>query len=325
MINDVIKKQIEEDTKKGASEQEIIEKIEKIDFTVIYSELFEKVTIDMLDYFKSSMYEFIVEQQSLTDEFLARQRQKWGKSFIAYEFMYWLSVEAAERYGQYLGELSKKEDLTQSQFQYLALRELHSRACQIFLEILCLMQNGFADGAFARWRSMYELSIISCFIHESGELVAKAFYDAAQTEDRYDWAKTAECFCSSRYQDSKYHITFSDIAKQTHFTKNRVWKRQYDMGNKLVHASPQGTFKRLGKKEDIHAVIVGRTDYGISTPAEHAAISLAMITSDFLGLHFYEDGIIAIKYISEWIDVIRNHFEQTEKDCFNDDHIHANN
>jgi len=320
IVIDVLEKQIEADMKKGSSKQEIFEKIEKIDSTM-YSELFDKATIDLLDYFKSSMYEFIHEKQSLTDEFLAKQRQKWGKGFIAYESMYWLSVEAAEAYDQYLGELSKEEDLTNSQFQYLALRELHGRACQIFLEIFCLMQNGFADGAFARWRSMYELSVMSCFIGESGESVAKAFYEAAQTEDRYDWAKTAKCFYSSKYQDSNYHITFSDIAKQTHFIKNRVWKRQYDMGNKLVHASPQGTFKRLGIKGDTHAVIVGRTDYGISSPAEHAAISLAMITADFLGLHFYEDGIIAIKYITEWIDVIRDHFEQAEKDCFSDDNF----
>jgi len=39
MIKDVLKKQIVEETKKGTSEQEILNKVEKIDFTAMCSEI----------------------------------------------------------------------------------------------------------------------------------------------------------------------------------------------------------------------------------------------------------------------------------------------
>ena len=36
---------------------------------------------------------------------------------------------------------------------------IHGRALQQFLEIIILMKNGFADGAYASWRSVFELII----------------------------------------------------------------------------------------------------------------------------------------------------------------------
>lgn len=79
---------------------------------------------------------------------------------------------------------------------------------QEFLEIITLMKNGFADGAYARWRSMYELSIISSFIIQYGENVAKKFYEASETDDRYEWARESKIFSTK-----KKHITFNDIQK----------------------------------------------------------------------------------------------------------------
>jgi hypothetical protein len=41
---------------------------------------------------------------------------------------------------------------------------LHSRACLVSTEILCLLENGYADGAHARWRTLYEMATIASFI-----------------------------------------------------------------------------------------------------------------------------------------------------------------
>lgn len=313
LIARTVNEKVEAELKNGKSEQDITDMLNNIDLEQMYLKLFDTINKDSIAYFESTMYEQVLETQYLTDEFLARQKQKWGKAFIAYEAMYILSIEAVESYGLYLNELEDEESKKSNQFTFLVHRELHARACQIYLEILCLIQTGFADGAFARWRSMYELSVTSCFIRENGEIVAKSFYNAVESEDGWhDWAKPAECFKSTR----KKHIRFSDLQEQTHFSSNEIWKQQYGLGNKVVHASPQGTFKRLSIKEPLNVLSIGRSDYGVSVPAEHAAISLGMITTDLISIFPYENGIIAIKNISDWIDVIRKYFIQAEKDCF---------
>lgn len=59
------------------------------------------------------------------------------------------------------------------------MQHIQGRALQQFIEIITLMKNGFADGAYARWRSMYEIAIVSAFITEKGEAVAEAFIQSS--------------------------------------------------------------------------------------------------------------------------------------------------
>ena len=56
------------------------------------------------------------------------------------------------------------EEKDARKFMFLALQHLHGRACQMFLEILTLLRNGFGDCAYARWRSLYELNCTAYFI-----------------------------------------------------------------------------------------------------------------------------------------------------------------
>src|SRR6185437_13510013 len=61
------------------------------------------------------------------------------------------------------GELSTLDDV---------LYRLHVRACQVVTEIIVLLENGLADGAMARWRTLHELTTVATFIHTHGEEVA---------------------------------------------------------------------------------------------------------------------------------------------------------
>ena len=62
------------------------------------------------------------------------------------------------------------------------LLRLHARGIQISKEILVLFRNGYADGAFARWRTLYELSIVGLFISKHGNQIAKQYKDYASVE-----------------------------------------------------------------------------------------------------------------------------------------------
>jgi len=58
---------------------------------------------------------------------------------------------------------------------FKAISLIHGRGCHIATEIWHLLRGGFSDGAEARWRTLYELSIISEFILLIGEDIGKRY------------------------------------------------------------------------------------------------------------------------------------------------------
>jgi hypothetical protein len=174
------------------------------------------------------------------------------------------------------------------------------------------MKNGFADGAYSRWRSLYELSVICCFINNADEIVAKAFIEAANGHIQYDWAAA-----SGIIKPKRDYVTFSEIQKKVWNSKN-MWSKQYYLANQLVHASPQGTFKRIGGYQDSQ-ILVGQTDFGIELPAEHSAISLSIIAVTFFSLFSSSESLLVSQIITGWIDVIRDYYFKVHDNAFPDE------
>lgn len=52
---------------------------------------------------------------------------------------------------------------------------LHARACQVTGEIIALLEAGYADGAFARWRTLHEISVVAFLIDEHGDDLAERY------------------------------------------------------------------------------------------------------------------------------------------------------
>jgi hypothetical protein len=83
--------------------------------------------------------------------------------------------------------------------RYKALDSLLIKYLEVFDEIICLLENGFPDGAMQRWRTFLEYSIIIIFILEQGEEVAeeyvnhffKSFEDQLRPRTNLSWAKVA--------------------------------------------------------------------------------------------------------------------------------------
>lgn len=278
LFSKTLKSTLEEEISKAEIEEEakkILDHFKSLDIQELFNDMMKDAEKDTFSFMKATMFEEVMGFRADEQEFIARQEQKWYRAFVASEAMYIMTLEVAESYSEYVESLPK--DQFQSKYwTYIVMQHIHGRALQEFLEIITLMKNGFADGAYARWRSMYELSIISSFIIQYGENVAKKFYEASETDDRYEWARESKIF-STR----KKHITFNDIQKACDINSD-IWKRQYDLANKTVHASPQGTFGRLCNMGTHPMIPVGRSDYGITTPGEHSAISLAQISAMFL-------------------------------------------
>ena len=305
---------LENKINKGISEDEIDKFLQSEAISNMYQKIVKVMADDVAKTIEAIMYEKVLEERAYTDEFIARMEQKWGKAFVASEALYICVIESAQSYGKYVVE-QPKEKKDEVAFVYKAIISIHARACQEYLEILCLCRNGFADGAYARWRSLYELSIISDFIRKNGRRVAESFLKAADTEDRYEWARCAECF--RHYSKDKF-ITFGAIQKQCALSTTE-WREQYNLSNQLVHASPQGTMYRLGNKLDTEILSAGHSDYGVSTTMVQAAICLVCITADLFTLFQHGDSMVSMIAFHNWVDKIQNYCNEIEKNCFEDE------
>jgi len=293
--------------------EEQIKNFEKANYSTVYSEMAKITAETIVEDMELNMYEHVMENRAEIGEFHARQEQKWGKGFVASEAMYIAVQEISENYNAFVVS-QRNEELKHKYSTFSALKLIHARSCQIYLEIFHLNRLGFADGAFARWRSMYELMIMGYFIKQKGEKVAEKFIKAADTNDRYDWAKAADCFVDTK----KNHLTFVDIQNQCEFA-TEIWKKQYDLANKVMHASPQGTLYRLGNKHSPNIMLIGHSDYGMTLAAEHSAISLSLITCMFLELIPYGDGLVDMQVVDLWVGVIQKYYHETEVECFGND------
>ena len=307
---DSVKKVIEEMQSQGFTQKEILEKVEKNTEKALDS-IIEKSSTYAVDFMKEHMFEIFFEWEANDAEFCARQDQKWGKCFAASRVMYESSIDAAIQYSNYVQDMSTSKDFSSKQFTYLSLQHLHGRACQEFLEIMTLLRNGFADGAYARCRSMYEICCIASFIREQGEPIAKQFYDQANSDYNarsYQWANTI------KDANGKKVNSFGQIQKMCNMAQ--PWLDGYDMTCLLNHASPQGTFGRIANAKETNVISVGRSDYGIKIPAEHSALCLQWITALFLTLFPHTDSMSRAKAISKWSQVLREMYYSTHDVIF---------
>ena len=305
-----------EDKIKSASTEEearkIVESMKNVPFEDFLSEVYKEFANETVMFFESTMHEKVSDWERENNEFISNLNQLWGNAFVASKAMYIMVVESAEMYSEYVAGLDRNE-ISNLMYTYGALRFVHARALQQFLEILTLIKNGFADGAYARWRSMYELVIVAHFINEHGEKVAKSYIESATTEDQYEWAREYDPL-----KKKKGRIALKDIKENSKFN-SKIWDSQYMLANRIIHPSSQGTFSRLSYLGVPETVLVGPSNYGLSIPAEHSAISLAEITQLFYGLFANGEYLVTILYINEWLDVIRKIYFAIHDEQFPDD------
>jgi len=174
--------------------------------------------------------------------------------------------------------------------KYNSIIHIHCRACQIALEILSLLKNRFADGAFARYRTLWELTIYSKFIHTQCEDVAKAYWEQAKMENppkKALLAKGANCFKRNKKAQGG-NITFDDIRKNCIISDDvtKSWDSFNLISSKMVHASPISTFGRLGceKTAEHSALVVSHSPEGLWYPTRCSLLFLLQSTSVFVNM-----------------------------------------
>lgn len=273
-------------------------------------ELADDVADYMLNKIKKDLPSYLADGRSDNKNLRDSINETWGKSLDLLEVLIGMSLEIGERY--------KDEDLTitdSNKYLYDALFRLHARACQTSSEILTLLRSGYADGANARWRSLYEIVIICFFIRDHGNELTKKYLDyqlidsykeilqhqeyaeilgyepfseeeikefvniVKQLDDEYgtEYKKGGYGWASAILNKKK--TTFRDIEQSIDQEHMRPF---YKRASYNIHAAAISLFSQLGLHESDNIMLAGPSNLGLVEPCKSTAVSLAQITTTLI-------------------------------------------
>ena len=76
-------------------------------------------------------------------------------------------------------------------YKPMMVASLHQKGCATAAEILVLLRNGLADGALARWRSLYEIDLIASFLAKHDDTVSERYLDHAAIKN-WEWIQSLQ-------------------------------------------------------------------------------------------------------------------------------------
>jgi hypothetical protein len=269
------------------------------------------------------------------DQFTVFRRnleERWGYGFDALRML----LELCRDIGAEFGERSRRSRSKRHLHLNSALSCLHVRACQIAAEILTLMENGFADGAMARWRTLHEVSVIASILADNGDALAERYLAHEIVEAKRAMDEYARCHSLLGYGplpkpeidriESHYRAAITQYG--TTFGKLFGWasdylnnsspkfvdlekaagrammRSHYKMASYNVHASPKGISHRLSSIYGPFALIAGASNVGFVEPGQNMAFSLVQITTLLLSKRWDLDKIARLIAIMRLRDEI---------------------
>lgn len=280
-------------------------------------------------------------QEFELDGFRSRLQDHWGKGLDYLRML----LTCCREIGRDIATRHYKAKARRYMFRRWVLVRLHSRACQVTDEIICLMENGFADGAMARWRTLHEISVVAALIAEGDEDLAERYvvHDAVEVKrqaDDYDETQVplglppiGKRRRSAIDRDYNNAITrfgppfahpYGWASKHLGLKKPTFKELQvaagrggmssyYKMASFNVHAGARNLFFNLGSMGDEDIVPAGRSNAGLADPGENTAHTLALITSFYMGATTDLDRLVVLKCLLRIRDAAPPAFRKAER------------
>lgn len=231
----------------------------------------------------------------------------WENAFDLFEMFLNIAYEVGDDFNKEFRKAITEED----QFLLEALTRLHARACQVSGEIFVLMQNGYADGAHARWRTLHEIAVVGSFISSNGNELAEKYllhdniesYKAASQYQKYYEELGCEPIPDEEYESitkvyeelltrfgnqfkneygwaasvlNKNNPSFFDIEQKSDLNHLRPL---YKLASHNVHANPKGVMFKMGLIDNSRNILLaGPSNTGFTDAAQETVISLGNIT-----------------------------------------------
>ena len=331
IVNEIMQSVIEEVNAKTSDENQQKEIIEKV-----FSDSLPQIVDDLICSLNESTHYMLTEHRYIDLEFNARLNRRWFEAFDLLEKCIVASLEIGEEI-QKNGSAFVNND---NKELFEVLLRLHARGIQISKEILVLLRNGYADGAFARWRTLYELSIVSLFISKHGNKIAKQYIDYA-TVETYGELKV--------YQEKNIKLKFGEIPEEEKNRQEKIinelkttygneylrrygWtynileknKRTfegieenvesdhlrpfYKWACNTIHAGPKAAYYSIGVCGPSNLMLAGPTNFGFADPGQNTALAIFHLTSSLV-LNFMDyDNIVELNVLSKFLEETKKKF-----------------
>lgn len=242
-----------------------------------------------------------------TGNFCAGVEERWGKGLRYLRML----LTSARELGAETSKRHSKSKSMRRRYRRWVMQQLHIRSCQVMDEIICLLENGFADGAMARWRTLFEITVVAVLISDGDEDLAERYiaHDAVEAKremDNYEANLVPLGFepqsrARKRAVDGDHQGALNQFgpafahpygwaAKHLNTRKPTFKDLQVAAGHVIsscdyktasfnVHAGARSLFFTLGTVGDASHLVAGRSNAGLGYPGSLAAQSLFHITT----------------------------------------------
>jgi hypothetical protein len=202
-------------------------------------------------------------------------------------------------------------------YQLDALERLHVRALRISREVAALLRAGFADGAMARWRTLYEIAAVATIIAEEGEVAGERYLKFKTVKDLFVIQHNFYGYFEELGFDDVPAEDVEELEVQTEELVNEFgedfdifngWANPfveggggvkivelievagldeylpfYALASDSIHGDSRGTLFQLGLHEgemegEDEVLLAGRSSIGFTDPAQMTAIMLRETT-----------------------------------------------
>jgi hypothetical protein len=286
------------------------------------------------------------QQEADLAGFRERLEERWGKPLGQLRMLLTMSREWC---GWAHGRNESQPEGKKKQLRSILIRLL-TRGCQVTDEIICLLENGFADGAMARWRTLHEIAVVAAVIAQHGEDIAQRYLDHQAVESKRALSKYLACYkdlgfrpLPARKQNKiikafdkairKYGQEFdSEYGWAAHHLKNKrpsfavlekaagraEMRTYYQMGNDNIHAGIKSMYVRLGLM-DYQGLLAGRSNGGLMEPGQNAAHTLMQLSAIVCLSEPIMDDLVAGEMLQTLRSEIPKSFYQADKQLRRDD------
>lgn len=302
--------------------------------------------------FKDLCERWVIEdaiQRYELDAFREGMDERWGKG-LGYLRML---LTRCREVGQETWKRHAKSKSKRHMFRRWVLVRLHVRACQVVDEIVCLLENGFADGAMARWRTLHEISVIAALIADGDEETAERYilHDAVEVKrqaDDFDETQVPLGFppigkrerqaiernynaAVQRFGQTFVHPygwaskrlnhkkpTFKELQRAA---GRASLSRYYKVASFNIHAGARSLFFNLSSMGDQDILVVGRSNAGLVEPGTLTAQALLLITSLYVGDSLNLDRITELNSLLRVKNGIEPALRRAERRLLRDEHV----
>lgn len=314
----------------------LIEKMPEI-FRDLSDGLGGKVADELLSRWEMYSGEF----QQARDDLARRIDADWGRAFGSLRAL----TECCRELGDKFNLEQMKSRLKRNQLRNELLGRLHIRACRITDEIVTLLEAGFAEGAIARWRTLYETAVVATLIAEGGDSLAARYVDHEAVErkraldDHIRAASVRDLGSPSASERNAVNRAF-ERAKKKHggkFAGMYGWasgqlglpdelqfhhlqelagtlemKLQYRLASFGCHASMHALFQPV-HRWDPTLNVPGVFEAGFQEPGINTAHALTLITSLLGGDEWDMDRLVEVSTLVHLRDEASNRMSETAK------------